>query len=67
MTNDNRSERADAWQETQETTLMDAIASLEGLEEVRRFMRDLCTLSELQAMEHRWQAAQPDRGYRRDQ
>ena len=27
-------------------------------EEVERFLRDLCTLSELDAMAHRWQVAQ---------
>jgi TrpR-related protein YerC/YecD len=34
------------------------IASLRTEEEAERFLRDLCTLSELEAMAHRWQAAQ---------
>jgi len=35
--------------------LFEAIVSLEGAEEVERFLRDLCTLSELEAMAHRWE------------
>ena len=35
--------------------LFEAIVSLEGPEEVERFLRDLCTLSELEAMAHRWE------------
>ncbi len=42
--------------ETQE--LLEAIVSLRTVEEAERFFRDLCTLSELEAMTHRWQAAQ---------
>jgi len=37
--------------------LFEAFVSLEGAEEVERFLRDLCTLSELEAMAHRWEAA----------
>ncbi len=37
--------------------LFDAIGSLESRPEVEAFFRDLCTLSELEAMAHRWQAA----------
>ena len=37
--------------------LIDAILSLRTGEEAERFFRDLCTLSELEAMTHRWQAA----------
>jgi len=37
---------------------MTAIRDLRSDEEVARFFRDLCTLSELEAMTHRWQAAQ---------
>ena len=37
--------------------------SLRNVDEAERFLRDLCTLSELEAMTHRWQAAQlVDRG-----
>lgn len=31
--------------------------SLRSVNEVERFLRDLCTLSELEAMAHRWQVA----------
>ncbi len=37
--------------------LLEAILSLESIEEGERFFRDLCTISELEAMTHRWQAA----------
>ena len=37
--------------------LADALASLETRDEYRRFLRDLCTLSELEALAHRWQIA----------
>ena len=33
--------------------LFEAILSLEDRDEVERFVRDLCTLSELEAMAHR--------------
>lgn len=35
--------------------LADAILSLRTRDEVSRFLRDLCTLSELEALAHRWQ------------
>ena len=35
--------------------LFEAITTLEGTDEVERFLRDLCTLSELEAMAHRWE------------
>ena len=38
--------------------LFAAILSLETKQEVERFFRDLCTLSELEAMGHRWQVVQ---------
>ena len=37
--------------------LADAMLSLRTREEVRRFLRDLCTLPELEALAHRWQTA----------
>ena len=36
----------------------DAILALKTRDEVRRFLRDLCTLTELEALAHRWQIAQ---------
>ena len=42
---------------TQETTeLLETIVSLRSVDEAARFFRDLCTLSELEAMSHRWHA-----------
>jgi TrpR-related protein YerC/YecD len=38
--------------------LVDAMLTLRTPEELRRFLRDLCTLTELEAMAHRWQIAQ---------
>jgi TrpR-related protein YerC/YecD len=35
----------------------DALLSLRSRDEVKRFLRDLCTLSELEALAHRWQTA----------
>lgn len=46
------------WQSPEIDELCEAIASLRSPEETRRFLRDLCTLSELEAMAHRWQVAQ---------
>ena len=37
--------------------LFEAILSLEDKDEVERFLRDLCTLSELEAIAHRWEVA----------
>ncbi len=37
--------------------LFDAIQSLESGAETESFFRDLCTLSELEAMAHRWEVA----------
>jgi TrpR-related protein YerC/YecD len=38
--------------------LCEAFASLRSVHETERFLRDLCTLGELEAMSHRWQVAQ---------
>ncbi len=35
--------------------LFETIETLDGSENVERFLRDLCTLSELEAMAHRWE------------
>src|ERR671937_1472078 len=37
--------------------LAEAFASLRTPDELKRFLRDLCTLSELEALTHRWQTA----------
>jgi TrpR-related protein YerC/YecD len=38
--------------------LFSAIASMNTAEETGRLLRDLCTVSELDAMAHRWEVAQ---------
>ena len=45
------------WRTAEMEDLFEAILSLEGRDEVERFVRDLCTLSELEAMAHRWEVA----------
>lgn len=37
--------------------LAEAVLTLKTPDEVRRFLRDLCTLPELEALTHRWQTA----------
>ena len=37
--------------------LADAVVSLRTRDEAQRFLRDLCTLPELEALTHRWQTA----------
>ena len=39
-------------------SLADALLGLRDRDEMRRFLRDLCTLPELEALTHRWQTAQ---------
>ncbi len=46
------------WETRQTRDLLETIVSLRSVDEAERFFRDLCTLSELEAMTHRWQAAQ---------
>ena len=46
------------WQTKEIKELSQAIASLRSPDEVGPFLRDLCTMSELDAMAHRWQVAQ---------
>lgn len=37
--------------------LADAVTTLRTRDEAQRFLRDLCTLPELEALTHRWQTA----------
>jgi TrpR-related protein YerC/YecD len=46
------------WATTETRDLFETIVSLRTADEAAQFFRDLCTLSELEAMTHRWQAAQ---------
>jgi TrpR-related protein YerC/YecD len=56
-------EPAHSWPTNEIRDLLRAIVSLRTLDEAERFFRDLCTLSELDAMAHRWQVAKLlDRG-----
>jgi TrpR-related protein YerC/YecD len=45
------------WQTDETDELFTAIRSLKTEDEAARFFRDLCTLSELEAMAHRWHVA----------
>jgi TrpR-related protein YerC/YecD len=45
------------WRTPEITDLLKTIVSLKTEEEAARFFRDLCTISELEAMAHRWHAA----------
>src|SRR5436309_651528 len=45
------------WRTKEMEEVFDAIRSLETRAEVESFFRDLCTLSELEAMAHRWEVA----------
>lgn len=45
------------WQTSETDELFETILSLRTTDEAARFFRDLCTLAELEAMAHRWQAA----------
>ena len=45
------------WKTRELKELSEAILGLESRGEVERFLRDLCTLAELEAMAHRWQVA----------
>ena len=38
--------------------LADAVTTLRTRDEAQRFLRDLCTLPELEALAHRWQTVQ---------
>ena len=51
------------WRTPEIRDLCKAIVSLESVSETERFLRDLCTIAELDAMAHRWHAAKLlDRG-----
>ena len=48
---------AHPWASAEIRELLQTVLSLRSLPEAERFFRDLCTLSELEAMAHRWQVA----------
>jgi TrpR-related protein YerC/YecD len=45
------------WPTKEHRDLFETVASLRTKDEAQRFLRDLCTRSELDAMAHRWQVA----------
>ena len=45
------------WRTPEIRDLCETIVLLKTADEAERFLRDLCTISELEAMAHRWQAA----------
>jgi TrpR-related protein YerC/YecD len=51
-------EPAHPWLTDEIEELSRAFLSLQSVHEMERFLRDLCTLAELEAMAHRWQVAQ---------
>jgi TrpR-related protein YerC/YecD len=52
-----------SWRTRDLHDLSEAILNLRSRDEVERFLRDLCTISELEAMGHRWAVARlVDRG-----
>ena len=52
-----------SWRTRELKDLSEAILALESRDEVERFLRDLCTVAELEAMGHRWAVARLlDRG-----
>ena len=46
------------WRTAEIDDLLEAVLQLRTPDEAARFLRDLCTVSELQALAHRWQVAQ---------
>jgi TrpR-related protein YerC/YecD len=46
------------WPAGDHAELFEAISSMKNAEETAHLLRDLCTVSELDAMAHRWQVAQ---------
>ena len=46
------------WPTKEHRDLFETVASLQTKDEAQRFLRDLCTRAELDAMAHRWQVAQ---------
>jgi TrpR-related protein YerC/YecD len=51
------SEGRHEWRTPEIRDLFETVLRLGDVEEAERFFRDLCTISELEAMAHRWHAA----------
>jgi len=50
-------EQSHPWASPEIRELIETVVELQTSSEAERFLRDLCTLSELEAMAHRWQVA----------
>jgi TrpR-related protein YerC/YecD len=48
---------AESWRTTQIDDLCDALLALRTRDEAAAFLRDICSLHELESLSHRWQAA----------
>jgi TrpR-related protein YerC/YecD len=46
------------WLTSEIAQLCEAMRSMRSVDELERFLRDLCTVGELETMAHRWQVAQ---------
>jgi len=46
------------WVTSEIAQLCEAMRLMRSVEELERFLRDLCTVGELETMAHRWQVAQ---------
>ena len=46
------------WRTKEMTQLFDAMVGMKSRGDLERFLRDLCTLGELESMGHRWAVAQ---------
>src|SRR6266550_1607417 len=57
MTRERQARERHPWRTRQMKELFEAMASLRSSAELEHFLRDLCTLSELEAMAHRWEVA----------
>ena len=51
-------ESTDDWKTPSTDALFDALMSLEGRDEVERFVRDLCTRHEIEELSARWNVVQ---------
>jgi TrpR-related protein YerC/YecD len=46
-----------SWRTDEMRELFEALAAFDSVDDLERFLRDLCTLAELEAMAHRWSVA----------
>jgi TrpR-related protein YerC/YecD len=50
-------EQGETWETEEMQDLFETLLELETIEDLRHFLRDLCTIGELEAMSQRWQVA----------